>query len=117
MRLTELEPEWTVAGSERSFRRTGDFGEAQGIIFACPHHFRKNEGLIGTHSILIWFEGRGAPAEMTPLPRWSIAGGTSFDDLTLTPSIDLTRGEPDEWHGFITNGEISLIQKPPLKET
>lgn len=106
MKLAELEPEWTVATSKGGFRRTPDFAEAQGIIFACPHHFKKNDGLIGTHSILIWFAGRGAPADYTPLPRWNIAGGSSFDDLTLTPSIDLTGGEPDEWHGFITNGEI-----------
>jgi hypothetical protein len=105
MRLLDLEPGWTVATTAGGFRRTDDFSEAQGIIFACPHHYQKNGGLIGTHSILVWFEGRGAPADYTPLPRWT-ANGTGFDDLTITPSIDLTRGEPDEWHGFITNGEI-----------
>jgi hypothetical protein len=105
VKLAELEPEWTVATTKGGFRRTADFAEAQGIIFACPHCFRKNDGLVGTHSILIWFEGRGSPPDYTPLPRWK-ATGSSFDDLTLSPSIDLTRGQPDEWHGFITNGEV-----------
>jgi hypothetical protein len=105
VRLTDLEPEWTVATGNGGFRRTDNFAEAQGIIFACPHHYQKNGGLVGTHSILIWLAGRGAPPEYTPTPRWKVASGTGFDDLTLTPSIDLTRGEPDEWHGFITNGE------------
>lgn len=107
MKLAELEPEWTVATDERSFRRTEDFSEAQGLIFACPRCFRRNGGLVGTHSILVWFAGRGAPKGMTPLPRWTISGGTSFDDLALLPSIDLTRGDPDEWHGFILSGEAT----------
>lgn len=107
MRLADLEPEWTVATTSGGFRRTDNFAEAQGIIFACPYHYRKNGGLVGTHSILIWFAGRGVPDEYTPLPRWSIAGGDSFDNLSVTPSIDLTRGESDEWHGFITNGQVN----------
>jgi hypothetical protein len=108
MRLAELEPEWVTDGWAKGFRRTDDFAEAQGIIFACPHHFQKNGGLIGTHSILIWFAERDVPADCEPKHRWKVAGGSSFDDLTLSPSINLqVGGDADEWHGFITNGEIT----------
>lgn len=109
MKLADLEPEWVYDGKPRSYRTSADpadFAKAQGILFLCPRHFEKNGGPIGTHMILIWFAGRGAPDECEPLPRWTVAAGSTFNDLTLTPSIDLTRGDPDEWHGFITNGEI-----------
>lgn len=107
MRLTELEPEWVCDATPTSYRRTESFADAQGLLFACPAHFKKNGGLVGTHMILIWFADRGAPAECWPKARWRISGGDSFENLSVSPSIDLTRGDPDEWHGFITNGEIT----------
>lgn len=107
MKLIDLEPEWVTSATPTGYRRTDNFVEAQGILFACPFHFRKNQGLIGTHSILIYFAGRGAPAECEPLPRWTVSSGGGFADLTLSPSINLQNEHSlDEWHGWITNGEI-----------
>jgi hypothetical protein len=107
MRLLDLDPEWVTNATPASYRRTDNFTEAQGILFACPFCYRKNNGLVGTHMILIYFADRGAPPECEPLPRWTVAGGTGLNDLTLVPSINLqNEGRPDEWHGWITNGEI-----------
>jgi hypothetical protein len=107
MRLVDLEPEWVYAGQEPgSFRRSDDNSRPQGILFACPFCFRKNSGLIGTHSILVWFADRDVPPSNEPLPRWTVASGTTFEDLTLTPSINLQNEHcTEEWHGWITNGE------------
>ncbi|HEY1772412.1 MAG TPA: DUF6527 family protein [Gammaproteobacteria bacterium] len=112
MRLTELEPEL------RSYLPGGYLGhpatlaEAQGIWFLCPRCFVKNGGPIGTHEVLVWFADRGVPAEAEPSPRWTVSG-TSFDDISLDPSIDCTKDKqgnvahPEEWHGYLKNGEIT----------
>lgn len=85
------------------------FAEAQCIWFLCPACFVKNGGAVGTHSVEVGFEGRnllddecshnskGEPS------RWRIESGSSLNDLTLKPSIQLT---PPccGWHGYITNG-------------
>lgn len=90
------------------------FAEAQGLILWCPCGFGKPAfPLEGgrPHAILVPFHGRGVPDGFGPHsrdrqshPRWTIAAGTTLEDLTLTPSIDA--GEPSCWHGFITNGEV-----------
>lgn len=75
-------------------------GEAQGVRFLCPHHFRLNGGEVGTHSVLVWFAGRGVPDSARPLPRWDMHG-SGLADLSISPSIDLG---PCDWHGWVTNG-------------
>lgn len=127
MKLTELDPVWVnyveggrmwehgdahshVAyhadseGEVDAPADTTDLAHADGVIFMCPRCFVKNEGVIGTERVCVWFSGRAAvPAEALPGPgRWN-ATGTSFDDLTLTPSVNV---DHEHWHGFITNGEI-----------
>lgn len=131
MRLADLEPKWIDRYEAASFYRERDihqsisygegeapFGEttiehAQGVLFLCPRCFTKNGGPVGTHSVLAWFAGRGVPDDAKPGPgRW-IATGTSLGDLTLSPSVDLTKDaagnvvRPEEWHGFIRNGEVT----------
>ncbi|HET7380033.1 MAG TPA: DUF6527 family protein [Gaiellales bacterium] len=118
MRLTELEPQFVRAELTRvlptdPWRETmlyvGTLAEAQGVLFDCP-----TRGC--SHRILVWFSDRGVPPECTPSPRWA-ASGSGYDDLTLAPSIDISRdkegrpmfcegGRPG-WHGFITNGEVA----------
>lgn len=71
--------------------------DADGIRFTCPK--------CGAHQVIVWFRGR-VPDSATPGPgRWTATGG-SFDDLTLTPSINLS-GPGCGWHGFVTNGEVT----------
>lgn len=78
--------------------------DAQGIEFDCPK--------CRNHRIHIAFAGRGVAdhhgthaADGRPT-RWQVTG-TGFDDITLTPSVDCTPSNPNCWHGFITNGEIT----------
>ncbi len=110
MRLSELEPEWLCEGDSRvTMRRINNAtpATAQGLLFLCPVCFKKNNGPVGTHSIIVWFKDRGVAADREPLPeRWE-ATGTSFDDLTLNPSIDISKNNPGEWHGCIINGLIT----------
>jgi hypothetical protein len=87
--------------------------DAQGILFLCPACFAKNGGPVGTHAVLCWSRSRGVPDEATPGPgRWTIEG-TGVHDLTLNGdppgnarSVLLT-GPGCQWHGFITNGEVT----------
>lgn len=125
MRLTDLMPAWVNYFSGGKFQRFADahshvfYGEgtewietpaaaenlmqADGIIFLCPTCFKKNSGRLGTESVLIWFANRpNVPPLMTPAPRWN-ATGNGFDNLTLSPSINV---ENEHWHGWIQNGEI-----------
>lgn len=107
MRLTELEPEWLTYVSDDRRQRWGDAlnpAEAHGIWFLCPACFATNGGPVGTHGVVCWFRGR-VPDSASPGPgRWTIEG-SSFENLTLAPSIQLLSG--CAWHGFIRNGEAT----------
>jgi hypothetical protein len=116
MRLTELEPTfvWKASETEHSWWEDApSLAEAQGILFKCPVCGRRDPTR-SSHSILVWFADRAVPTHHEPTPRWAVAGGSSFEDLTLSPSIDLTRDRtgqevirPWEWHGHIQNGEVT----------
>jgi hypothetical protein len=84
-------------------------GEAQGVSFLDPVEFVKNSGPVGTSMVVCWFKGRGVPDDVVPGPgRWDVSGST-FEDLTLNPSVDLTMGgkHPGWWHGWVQNGEVT----------
>lgn len=127
MRLVDLAPEWirwedrvlTDPGQRRVYGiPAGDMeprtflpnaatlAEAQGIVFDCP--VCKSPG----HSIQVAFRDRGVLAHHGTRgkdgqpTRWKVVSGTGFEDLTLSPSIDLTPWNPKCWHGHIRNGEI-----------
>lgn len=86
--------------------------EAQGVRFLCPACFAKNEGPMGTHSVVCWSRSRGVPEDVGPGPgRWKL-DGTSLDDLTLNAdppatarSVQLLSG--CGWHGHVTNGSAA----------
>ena len=84
--------------------------EAQGLWFACPLCFAKNNGIVGTHYVCVWFHGRGVPDHIGhntkgETTRWNVAGGSTLDDLQLTPSI-LLDGPGCGWHGFVGSSGI-----------
>lgn len=110
MKLTELEPQFVRAVGSGGHQDVDTLAEAQGVIFTCPACYAKNGNSdIGVHSVLVWFRDRGVPDEAFPRPaRWT-ASGSSLNDLTLSPSINLQTDERsrDEWHGFIINGEVT----------
>lgn len=103
MKLADLEP--TFVGNYNSethaMRQLDSVEGAQGVIFVCPK--------CGNHAVLCWFRNPHnapvVPDDALPGPgRWTF-NGDSFDVLTLSPSIDLSRGAGEcNWHGFITNG-------------
>ena len=89
------------------------FAEAQGVILWCPCGYGKPEFPLDggrPHAIIVPFADRGVPEGFGPVskdgghPRWS-ASGTSLEDLTTRPSVAV--GDPECWHGFITNGEVA----------
>lgn len=116
MRLTALDPEFirwedrkeVFNGAEvtRTYLpEANDLADAQGIEIDCPK--------CGNHRVHVTFAGRGAAdhhgsrgSDGRPT-RWNIVGGSGFDDLSLSPSIDCTPSNPNCWHGFITNGEAT----------
>lgn len=106
MRLTDLEPRF-LRVRPSSLQHVPTLAEAQGIMFLCPACFQRNEGPVGTHEILIWFADRGvAPGHVSCPRRWHVSG-TGFEDLTLSPSIDLSnaQGQGCQWHGWVRDGE------------
>jgi len=94
MKLAELDA-YFVRSEGPGYRRHVEFAEAQGIVFVCPK-CKDKDG----HSVCVWFIGRGVPEDEPPLPRWSF-NGTSLENLTIFPSIDVKGC----WHGWITNGD------------
>jgi hypothetical protein len=97
MRLVDLDPGWWTEHEGRS---------GMGVVFECPHC--KADGRDFTH-LGVWFAnpidgGPPASPECRPVPRWQRTGDT-FETLTLTPSIDVSKC--GHWHGHITNGEIT----------
>ncbi len=109
MKLTELEPQflrYELLEGKETHRYVDTLADAQGVMFLCPQCWKKNNGPVGTHSVLCWFVGRRVPDHVFPRPgRWHVSG-TGYDDLTLQPSVFLT-GQGCGWHGFVTNGVVT----------
>lgn len=105
MKLTDLEPEWTKWISDKESRRVNTMAEADGLWFLCPVCIEANNGPIGTHMVLCWQPQ--VPLTTSPAPgRWTMTG-TSFEDLTLHPSVHLAGKGGCGWHGFVKNGEVT----------
>lgn len=102
MRLLDLEPQFLTTSDGRHLGKVDSLSLAQGIKFLCPFHFNENSGKVGTHQVLVWFSDRGVPPSAEPHYRWKVSG-TGYDDLSISPSIDL--GFKD-WHGWVDSGMI-----------
>lgn len=101
MRLTDLEPSF-LKFQNHHLVYINSFEESQGIIFLCPSCFTKNNGSIGTHSIICCFQDKGVPDDVLPgIHRWP-ATGTNLEDLTLNPSVNAGC-----FHGWIINGNVT----------
>lgn len=108
MKLTELDPRWIVRDGQRI-----------GFTFISPTNpkcrqscFRETPPM--REQWKLFAETHGAEADDAEWPRdmiqgcaqgtkWQIAGDF-FDELTVHPSIDGSKG--GNWHGHITNGQI-----------
>ncbi|HMJ52092.1 MAG TPA: DUF6527 family protein [Polyangiaceae bacterium] len=107
MKLIELEPQFLAVTSPGQHHDVDDLGPAHGITFLCPKCFGIIGGTIGTHFVLCWFRDRGVPDEERPGPARWIVDGTSYMDLTLSPSVQLVGG--CGCHCIVTSGEVRVI--------
>lgn len=123
MKLTELQPKWIGLNGEHLWLgvrdghgRAGWSGQNPhfGLTFLCPHCREQRIGVMFKPFIdpddlvkLATWALPGAPnpntGEVTEVLWWTRTGDT-FDALSLTPSIDLSKY--GHWHGYITNGEL-----------
>jgi len=110
MKLNELEPHFItyVENEDGIFHPHIDtLAEAHGIMFLCPVCFLKNDGPVGTHSVICWFGGRVADS-VTPGPgRWN-PSGTNYDDFSFVgpgAASILLNGDCNA-HFFIKEGNI-----------
>lgn len=117
MKLVDLEPVWI----ERPF------GRVVGVRFICPKDDGAGPHREG-HSVCVLFtnplDGAAAHPDDSTVPgnskgrRWQ-RSGTTFDDLSLSPSVDCTTSEGCDqsehsqcahthcWHGNVSNGEVT----------
>lgn len=106
MRLTDLNPNWVGSGGDGVRKADGSpvpYRARIGIHFDCPCGCE--------HPVFVRFanpeDGLGPVEPGADRPHWERTG-TTFEDLTLSPSI--LRVYPAAcWHGFVTNGEVTTV--------
>ena len=105
------------------------FKESQGLFLWCPCGYGALDkdgkerypldlslNLGRPHGVIVPFanppSGVSLPADHGPVsrdgkshPRWTVSG-TGLHDLTITPSIAVGK-DPECWHGFVRNGEVT----------
>lgn len=110
MRLSDLNAHFVRLTAQGFYFLDGSIEIPQGVTFLCPKCLTESQGTLGTHRILIWFEGRGVPSQQMPSARWK-ATGMSLEDLSLEPAIQKSAFfHPDAdcvWHGWVKNGDAS----------
>lgn len=110
MKLTDLNPEWLHGGGEGITH--GPTGEpvpryTAGVEFDCPCG-------CGKRRAITW---RNPPEPNIPgagrADRGWTRTGTTFEDLTLSPSIwakrDAARPDNCDWHGYLENGRLRTV--------
>lgn len=55
-----------------------------------------------THSFMIF-----SRSSRPPHSGWQVSGSVEDGTLTVRPSIFINAGRPDEFHGFITSGQVT----------
>lgn len=101
MRLADLDPRFYTVGQ--------DSDDRHGITFDCPHCVGKENG--SRLAIALHMDGTNFDPDPDNPQQfaanetvWTITGGDSFENLSLSPSVDASKA--GHWHGFITNGEV-----------
>lgn len=100
MRLSDLEPRWaldadiivcgTVVHDEHR--------QGMGLTFLCPHCRATRLGVFIANPV------DGGPPSDDASQLWTRVSGDSFENLTLSPSIDVSKS--GHWHGHIRAGAI-----------
>lgn len=104
MKLTELKPKWIE--SQWDVLNSVVFG----VSFQCPHcqsvrlaiFFTEPFGETNKINTAQWADPR--KSDTVEILLWNRQGET-FDDLTISPSIDASKR--GHWHGFIQNGTVA----------
>ncbi len=104
-RLVELHPEWVSHGVR----------EKVGFTFECPLHRSSCRRL----AVLFANPIDGGPSidedgqerrEMALgwhlVCRWERTG-TTFEEMTLSPSLHFQVGQETHWHGFVRDGQVT----------
>jgi hypothetical protein len=105
MKLTDLNPHWLGHGGEGVTNKDGKpipYRHGIGISFDCPC----GQG----DRVAIMFENPlDCGARLEGRHAYWRRDGATFEDLTLSPSIQ--RADPGgcRWHGFVSNGEIRTV--------
>lgn len=88
--------------------------DADGVFFLCPVCFHRNNGPIGTHSMLCWFVGR-VPSDLAPGPgRWVPNANPTIDNLTFIGPSSKSIACGAHWHGFIRDGQVDVDMEGPV---
>ena len=105
MRLSELDPRWVTTNVEPTTAR-------RGISFECPCAWCQDDAphplwALHPQRIIVWFEPcLDGASPVTGGLRWQRISGESFEDLTLSPSIDFKHAGGG-WHGLLQNGILT----------
>jgi hypothetical protein len=100
VKLTDLNPVWSVEDETPDARGFG-------VIFDCP----PCQGTSHEHTIFMPFSNPIVGHPQGYRTTWS-RSGTTFGDLTLTPSVRSLR-ENCGFHAFITQGEVVFCGDSP----
>lgn len=100
MRLRDLNPRWVIDADIVIDGQNvhDDTREGMGLSFDCPHCRKTRLAVFIANPV------DGGPPSDDAKRLW-LRRGATFDDLTLTPSIDASAH--GHWHGFIAAGEAA----------
>lgn len=105
--LLQLEAKFIKRDDSRRRHIVDSINVADGIQFLCPVCFLKNNGPIGTHSVICW--SPTVPQDTSPTPGWWSMLGTSLENLTLVASSSSVKLESKcNAHFFVRNGAIEV---------
>ncbi len=100
MKLTDLDPWWSIWQKLETGKEPSGIDEAHGVAFTCP--------VCKKHTIICWRPI--VPKDVTPGPgRWNMHG-TGFEDLSLEGdgSNSVRIHGRCKAHFFIVQGEIEI---------
>lgn len=119
MKLVDLDPEWILDDGRCTPIVDALKGERfVGILFSCPCVRCQGRGcMLGVRFTNPIGGGPPSPPDDNQVAdnngkRWQVVTGTTFETLTISPSIDVTKDENGQllpveqqhWHGHIQSG-------------